>query len=404
MSLDAAALKHRFPALNREGTPFCYLDSAATTHKPDCVLDLLDDFNRRRYATIHRGVYRLSEEATLAYEGVRKIVADHIGASSEREIVFTKGTTESINLVASSFGRRYLKEGDEVVVSALEHHSNIVPWQMACEEKGAKLRVIPMNDAGELDLEAYTGLLSAKTRLVAVNHVSNALGTINPVRKICAMAREVRALSLVDGAQSTAHLPIDVRAIGCDFYAFSGHKVYGPTGVGILYGRYAVLEKLPPYQGGGDMIESVSFEGTRYLPPPQRFEAGTPPIAEVIGLGRALAFLKETGLAAIEAQELELLAYGTRRLAEVEGLRLVGTAREKAGILSFVMDRAHPHDIASILAGEGVCIRAGHHCAQPVMDRLGIPATARASLALYNTHEDIDTLVRALEQVNKVFS
>ncbi len=403
--LDVQAVRADFPVLQTQarGKPLVYLDNGATTQKPLAVLDALDGFYRHRYGTVHRGVYALSEQATAAYEAVRPTAQRFLNAPDAREIIFTSGTTDSINLVAATFGRAFLKEGDEVVISHMEHHSNIVPWQMLCEEKGIVLKVIPMNEAGELDLAAYEKLLSPKTKIVSVVHVSNALGTINPIARMAELAHGVGAAVVVDGAQAAARLPVDVQALGADFYALSGHKIYGPTGTGLLWGRMDLLEKMPPYRGGGDMILSVSFEKTDYAKPPARFEAGTPAIAEVIGMGVAMDYLMDLGLDRVQAHEDAVMHYGMAQLGALDGVRLVGTAREKTGAISFVMDAAHPHDIATILDGEGVAIRAGHHCAQPVMDFYGVPATARASLGVYNRKEDIDALVAAVGKVLEIF-
>jgi cysteine desulfurase/selenocysteine lyase len=349
-------------------------------------------------------LHLLSERATTAYEDARKTVSRFLHADDPREIIFVRGTTEAINLVAHSYGRTHVGPGDEVIVTAMEHHSNIVPWQMLCEEKSARLRVVPMTDEGELRMDEFEQLLSERTKIVAVVHVSNALGTINPVRQIVDTAHARGIPVLVDGAQAVAHMPVDVQALGCDFYAFSGHKVFGPTGIGALYGKTSLLEQMPPYQGGGDMISSVTFERTRYNVLPYKFEAGTPDIAGAVGLAAALDYLESVGLARIHDHERDLLAYGTAALQGVDGLRITGTARDKAGILAFVLDGVHPHDIGTILDREGVAIRAGHHCCQPLMDRLGVPATARASLALYNTRADIDALASALHRVHEVFA
>jgi cysteine desulfurase/selenocysteine lyase len=354
------------------------------------------------YANIHRGVHRLSMLSTEAYEKARGTIRDFLGAASTREVVLLRGTTEAINLVAQSYGRRHVSAGDEVLISGLEHHSNIVPWQLLCEEKGATLRVAPIDEAGDVDMAAFERLLTPRTKIVAVSHVSNALGTINPVERMTELAHAAGAVMLIDGAQAAPHLRVDVRAIGCDFYAFSGHKTYGP-GASALYGRAALLEAMPPYQTGGGMIASVSFEKTTFAPIPERFEAGTPAIAEVIGLAAALDYLDSIGLPAIERHEADLLAYGTNLLCGIPGLRLIGTAPEKTGVLSFVVDGVHAHDLGTILDEENVAIRAGHHCAQPLMDRLGVPATARASLALYNNHDDIDALSAALRTVRELF-
>jgi cysteine desulfurase/selenocysteine lyase len=405
-ALDVAAIRDDFPILRRRlhGRPLVYLDNAATTQKPQAVIDRLGRYYSEENANIHRGVHALSVEATDAYDEARARVRAFINAGDAREVVFVRSATEAINLVAATYGRMNVAAGDEVVISEMEHHSNIVPWQMLCEEKGARLRVVPITDAGELRLDVYAELLGPRTRLVAIAHVSNALGTINPVEEVVRLARERGVPVLVDGAQAVAHMPVDVRALGCDFYVFSGHKVFGPTGIGVLYGRSQLLERMPPYQGGGDMIRSVTFDGTTYNDVPYKFEAGTPHIAGVVGLAAALQYLTDVGLDRVAAHEDELLAYGTAALSEIEGLGLTGTAPRKAGILSFVMNAAHPHDIGTILDRAGVAIRAGHHCCQPLMARLGVAATARASLALYNTRDEIDALVAALRTVRKVFA
>jgi cysteine desulfurase/selenocysteine lyase len=401
-----AQVRADFPILHQtvHGHPLIYLDNAASTQKPRQVIDVTSRFYEAEYSNIHRGVHHLSYLASEAYEGSRLKVRDFIHARSEREIIFVRGATEGINLVASSFGRKSLEPGDEILLSAMEHHSNIVPWQMVCEETGARLRVIPMTDEGELMQDEYARLLNERTRLVGLVHVSNALGTINPVGDMIQLAHRAGAKVLIDGAQSVSHLEIDVQELDCDFFVFSGHKIFGPSGVGVLYGKEELLEAMPPYQSGGDMISSVTFEKTTYNTLPYKFEAGTPNIAGVVGLGAALDYVTGIGLGRIERHEQELLDYGTRALAQVPGLRLVGTAREKAGVLSFIFDHIHPHDIGTILDREGIAIRTGHHCAQPVMDRLGIPATARASLALYNTAEEIDALVEGLHKVIEVFA
>jgi cysteine desulfurase/selenocysteine lyase len=400
-------IKKDFPVLNRSfgDKPLHYLDSAATTQKPVAVIDSMDRFYRESYGTVRRGVYRLSEKATAEYEGTRKKIAALINAASEKEIIYTSGTTQGINLVAYSYGRKFLKAGDEIILSQIEHHANIVPWQIACEMTGAVIKVIPADDSGALILEEYAKLLSPRTKVVAVNHVSNALGTINPVEKIIKMARAGApgAVVLVDGAQSVAHMAVDVRALDADFYVFSGHKMFGPTGIGILYGKYSVLEKMPPYQGGGDMIMKVTFPVTTFQAPPHRFEAGTPPIAEAVGLGAAVDYLRKTGLDKIAAHEHALLEYGTALLKDIPGLKLIGTAPDKASILGFVLDGVHPHDIGTLLDGEGIAIRAGHHCAQPTMERYGVPATARASLGPYNDASDLDALAAGLRKVIEVF-
>jgi cysteine desulfurase/selenocysteine lyase len=386
------------------GKPLVYLDNAATSQKPRSVIEAVSRFYGAENANIHRGVHYLSERATLAYDGVRERVARFLNATSPAEIVFTRGTTEGINLVAQSRARTTLKPGDEILITGMEHHSNIVPWQLAAAQTGAVIHAVPLTDAGELDLAAFDRLLTDRTRVLAVVHLSNALGTINPVRWMISRARERGIVTLVDGAQSAPHLPVDVQALDCDFFAFSGHKVFGPTGVGVLYGRASLLAAMPPWQGGGDMIETVTLERSTWAAPPARFEAGTPMIAQVIGLGAALEYVESVGRAAIGAWEEELLAYATERVAEVEGVRLIGTAREKASVLSFVVEGVHPHDVGAVLDDEGVAVRAGHHCAQPVMQRFGVPATVRASFAFYNTRAEVDTLVRGLRRVRSVFA
>jgi len=404
--LDAARIRQDFPILWQRvhDKPLVYLDNAATTQKPQAVIDRMLRYYHEENANIHRGVHALSVAATDAYDAARERLRRFINAAETREIVFVRGTTEAINLVAATYGRSHVGAGDEVVISEMEHHSNIVPWQMLCEEKGARVRVVPITESGELQLEAYARLLGPRTRLVAVTHVSNALGTINPIEEIVRLAHDRGIPVLVDGAQAVAHMTVDVQAIGCDFYAFSGHKVFGPTGIGVLYGRASLLDAMPPYQGGGDMIRSVTFERTLYADIPQKFEAGTPNIAGVVGLDAAIAYLSDVGLDRVTAYEHELLAYGTEALARIEGLRLTGTAQRKAGILSFVIDDIHPHDIGTILDRDGIAIRAGHHCCQPLMARLGVPATARASLACYNTREDIDALVGSIRTAKAVFA
>jgi cysteine desulfurase/selenocysteine lyase len=405
-SLDVNAIRADFPILQRRvhGRPLVYLDNAATTQKPRAVIDRLVRYYEEENANIHRGVHTLSVEATDAYDAARDRVRRFLNAADAREIVFVRGATEAINLVARSFGGSQIGPGDEIVLSEMEHHSNIVPWQMICEEKGAALRVVPITDSGEFRLDAYEQLLNARTRIVAVTHVSNALGSVTPVGEIVRLARDRGIPVLIDGAQAVAHMRVDVQALGCDFYVFSGHKVFGPTGIGVLYGRLPLLEAMRPYQGGGDMIRSVTFDRTLYNEVPYRFEAGTQHIAGVVGLATAIDYLADLGLDRVVAHEHELLAYGTEALTTIPGLRLTGTAAQKAGILSFVMDDVHPHDIGTILDREGVAIRAGHHCCQPLMTRLGVPATARASFALYNTHVEIDALVGALRKVREVFA
>ena len=385
------------------GKPLVYLDSAATTQKPRVVIERLDRYYRTENANIHRGIHFLSERATEAYEEARATVARFLGAADAREIVFVRGTTEAINLVAQSYGRKFIGEGDEIVLSAMEHHSNIVPWQILREQVGADLRVIPMNDHGELLVDEYERLFSDQTKLVAVTHVSNALGTINPVGEIIQIAHRRGVPVMVDGAQAVPHLRVDVREIDCDFYAFSGHKLYGPTGVGVLYGKASLLDAMPPYQGGGDMISSVTFEKTLYNVLPYKFEAGTPNIAGAIGLGAAIDYLSKVRLDLVAAHERELLAYATEAVSAIKGVRIIGTAREKAAVLSFVLDGVHAHDVGTILDQDGIAIRAGHHCAMPVMERFGVPATARASLGLYNTREEVDALVGAIEEVKRMF-
>jgi cysteine desulfurase/selenocysteine lyase len=404
-ALDVERIRKDFPILHQEvhGRPLVYLDSAATSQKPQVVLDALAEYYARDNANVHRGVHQLSERATEAYEGARARIQRFLNAAHPREIVFVRGTTEGINLVAQTYGRRTVGPGDEVIITALEHHSNIVPWQMLCEETGAMLRVVPIDDAGEVDLDAYERLLGEWTRLVAVAHVSNALGTIVPVKRMIEAAHHHGIAVLVDGAQAAPHMRVDVRDLNCDFYTFSGHKTYGPTGIGVLYGKTALLEAMPPYQGGGDMIKSVSFEKTVYNDLPYKFEAGTPNIAGAIGLGAALEYLDGLGLDRVAAHEHALLVHGTERLTALPGLRLVGTAREKASVLSFLVNGVHAHDVGSILDREGIAVRTGHHCAMPVMTRFGIAATARASLAVYNTREDIDALVEALAKVREIF-
>jgi cysteine desulfurase/selenocysteine lyase len=405
-ALDCRAVREDFPILATQvhGRPLVYLDNAATTQKPRAVIDRLIHYYTHENANVHRGVHELSARATDAYEAARRTVCRFLKAADPSEIVFVRGTTEAINLVAQTYGRTHVAAGDEVVVTVMEHHSNIVPWQMLCEEKGARLRVVPMTDAGELGVDEYEALLSDRTRIVAVGHVSNALGTINPIQRIARSAHARGIPVIVDGAQAVAHMPVDVRALDCDFYAFSGHKVFGPTGVGVLYGRAALLDAMPPYQGGGDMISSVSFDRTLYNALPYKFEAGTPNIAGAVGLAAAIEYVESLGLDRIGAHEDDVLAYGTRLLMQVPGLRLTGTAEEKTGILAFTLDGVHPHDVGTILDREGVAIRTGHHCCQPLMDRLGVPATARASLAVYNTRDEIDALADALARARKVFA
>lgn len=404
-SLDVTAIRKDFPILAQQvhGKPLIYLDNAATSQKPKCVIEALTRFYQMDNANIHRGVHLLTERSTKAYEAARSKVRQFLNAAEAREIIFVRGATEGINLVAQTYGRTHVSSGDEVVISALEHHSNIVPWQMLCEEKGAALRVIPINDRGEVEFDQFEKLLNRRTKLVAVSHVSNALGTINPVREIVKAAHSRNVPVLIDGAQAVPHMNVDVRNLDCDFYAFSGHKAFAPTGIGVLFGRERLLEEMPPWQGGGDMIRSVTFEKTTYNDLPYKFEAGTPDIAGVIGLGAAIDYMNQIGMDAVAAYEHDLLEYGTQALENISGLRLIGTAREKAGVLSFLIDGVHPHDAGTILDREGVAVRTGHHCAQPVMDRFGISGTTRASLAFYNNREDIDQLVAGIHKVKEVF-
>ena len=401
---DVERIRADFPALHQlvHGKPLVYLDNAATTQKPQAVIDRLTRYYSKENANIHRGVHYLSEAATAEYEQARGKARRLLNAREPDEIIFVRGATEAINLVANSYGRTHLKEGDEIIISTMEHHSNIVPWQILCEEKGARLRVVPITDEGELRMDAYDEMLGPRTKFVSIVHMSNSLGTINPARRIVELAHRQGVPVLLDGAQAVSHLGVDVQALDCDFYAFSGHKLYGPTGVGILYGKAALLEAMPPYQGGGEMISSVTFEKTLYKALAFKFEAGTPHIAGGIGLGAAIDYVTHLGLDRVAAYEHDLLAYATEKLRGMERPRLIGTAREKASILSFVLDGIHPHDIGTVLDREGVAIRAGHHCTQPLMERFGVPATARASLALYNTREEIDTLARAIDKVNEV--
>ncbi len=406
MKLDAERARADFPILRTtaRGKPLVFLDSAASAQKPRAVLDAMQSFYETSYANVHRGVYELSERATQAFEGVRGKVARFIGAAEAREIVFVRGTTEAINLVAHGIARSALGPGDEVLITELEHHSNIVPWQIACAERGAKLRVVGIDDRGDLRLDELDKLLGPRTKLLALAHVSNALGTINPVREIVKLAHERGVPVLLDGAQAVPHQAVDVQELACDFYAFSAHKLFGPTGVGVLYGRADRLEALPPYQGGGDMILSVRFEASTYQGIPYKFEAGTPDIAGVVGLGAAIDYVSRLGLDAIAAHEHELLRYASESLARVPGVRLIGTAREKAAVISFVLEGIHAHDVGTILDQHGIAVRTGHHCAQPVMQRYGIPATVRASFALYNTRADVDALVAGLLKVREVFA
>ena len=405
-AFDVQRIRQDFPILaeRTHGRPLTFLDSAASAQKPLQVLDAVRAFESTSYANVHRGSYDLSQRATRAYEDAREAVRSFIGAADSREVIFTSGTTGAINLVAATFGRVAVGPGDEIVVTAMEHHSNIVPWQLLAESRGAALRVIPISEAGELDLEAAAGIINPRTRIVAFGHVSNALGTVNPVARLVALARAAGAATLVDGAQAAPHLKINVQALGCDFYAFSGHKIFGPTGTGVLYGRLDLLKAMPPWQGGGDMIETVRFEGSTWAEPPSRFEAGTPNITGAVGLGAAIAYLEGLDWPGVEAHEADLLAYATQAVGAIEGVRLVGTAAEKVGVLSFVVQGIHPHDIGMILDQEGVAVRIGHHCAQPLMRRLGVEATVRASFAFYNTRDDVDRLVAALRTAVNILS
>jgi len=402
---DVEAIRKDFPILRQKarGKRLVYLDNAATTQKPQAVIDRIVRYYSEENSNVHRGVHYLSEVATVEYENARVFVQRFLNARDVKEIVFTRGTTESINLVAQSWGRANIGEGDEILISALEHHSNIVPWQMLCAEKNATLRIIPVSDNGELLYDEYERMLNPRVKLVAVGHASNALGTINPIKRMIAAAHANGSLVLIDGAQGVPHMRVDVQDLGADFYAFSGHKVYGPTGVGVLYGREALLDAMPPWQGGGDMILSVSFEKTTYNALPYKFEAGTPNIEGVIGLAAALEYVSSIGLDAISAYEHEVLLYATARLREIDGLRIIGTAREKAAVISFVLEGVHPHDIGTILDQEGIAVRTGHHCAQPLMMRFNVPATGRASFGLYNTKEEADVLVAGLRKVIEVF-
>jgi cysteine desulfurase/selenocysteine lyase len=405
VAFDVERIREDFPVLKRQvhGKPLVYLDSAATSQKPKVVIDTVTQYYLAENSNVHRGIHFLSEQATRAFEDSRAKVARFLNASTDQEIVFVRGATEGINLVAQSFGRMRVTAGDEILLSAMEHHSNIVPWQILCQETGAVLRVVPISDRGEFLVDEYAKLLSPKTRLVSVVHVSNALGTINPVKRIVEMAHCQGVPVLVDGAQAAPHLAIDVQELDCDFYVFSGHKAFGPTGIGVVYGKAHHLEAMPPYQGGGDMILSVTFEKTLYNVAPFKFEAGTPHIAGVIGLGAAIDYLGGVGLDRIAAYESGLLAYATDAVSAVPGVRLIGAAKEKAGIVTFVLEGVHAHDIGTILDQEGIAIRTGHHCAQPVLERFGVPATARASLAFYNTRDEIDALVRAIHKVTELF-
>src|SRR6476646_11881375 len=403
---DVELIRKDFPVLTQHvnGKPLVYLDNAASSQVPTMVIERGAQYLQQEHSNIHRGVHYLSMRATTAYEGAREKVKRFINARDVKECIFVRGATEGINLVMYGYGRKFIGEGDEIIISAMEHHANIVPWQMLCEEKGARLRVIPMNDAGELILDEYDALLNTRTKLVAITHVSNALGTINPIKEMIVQAHKYGVPVLIDGAQSAPHMPVDVQDLDCDFYAFSGHKMYAPTGSGIVYGKAELLEKMNPFQGGGDMIKTVTFEKSTYADPPTRFEAGTPAIASQIGLGAAIDYLNSIGRERAAAHEAELLRYATERISAIEGVRIIGTAKNKASVLSFVIDDIHPHDIGTILDQEGIAVRAGHHCAQPVMQRFKVPATARASFAFYNTKEEIDVLARTIQKVIEIFS
>src|SRR5882762_2464780 len=405
-SWDVERIRADFPVLRQtvNGKPLVYLDNGASSQVPQIVIDRGSTYLEQEHSNIHRGVHYLSQKATTAYEGAREKVKRFINARESRECIFVRGATEGINLVMHGYGRKFVGAGDEIIISAMEHHANIVPWQMLCEEKGARLRVIPMNDAGELLLDEYDALLNEHTKLVAITHVSNALGTVNPIKQMIDQAHKYGVPVLIDGAQSAPHMLVDVQDLDCDFYTFSGHKMFAPTGSGIVYGKAEILEKMNPFQGGGDMIRSVTFEKTTYADLPNKFEAGTPAIASQIGLGAAIDYLNSIDREKAAAYEHELLSYATERLSAIEGVRLVGTAKEKMSVLSFVIDDIHPHDIGTILDQEGIAIRAGHHCAQPVMQRFNIPATARASFAFYNTREEVDVLAKTIEKVIEIFS
>lgn len=399
-------LRQQFPILNRvvKGKPLVYFDNAATSQKPQVVIDALMHYYTHYNANIHRGIHTLAEEATMAYEATRRTVKEFINAASEEEIIFTRGTTEGINLVAYTWGRQNIMAGDEIIISGMEHHSNIVPWQILCEEKGAVLKIIPVNDNGELSVDTYKTLLNSKTKLVSVVHVSNSLGTVNPVKDIIEAAHQVGAKVLIDGAQSAVHLDIDVQQIDCDFFAFSGHKVYGPTGVGVLYGKKELLNSMPVFQGGGEMIKEVTFEKTTYNDLPYKYEAGTPNIADTIALKAALDFIKETGKSNIRAHEDELLTYATAQLQDIPGLTIIGNAKEKVSLVSFIIKNIHPQDVGVLLDNQGIAVRTGHHCTQPLMARFGIPGTIRASFALYNQKEEIDALITGLHKTIKMLS
>jgi cysteine desulfurase / selenocysteine lyase len=405
-ALDVEGLRRDFPALDQRvhGRPLVYLDNAASAQKPRAMIEAVDRYYSEYASNVHRGLHALAERATAAYEGARETAARFLGAAGAVECVFVRGTTEAVNLVAQSFVRPRLGPGDEVLITELEHHSNIVPWQLLCAERGARLRVAPIDDRGAVMVEEFARLLGERTRFASFAHVSNALGTVNPIAEMTALAHERGVPVLVDGAQAAPHLPIDVAALGCDFYAFSGHKAFGPNGIGVLYGRAELLREMPPWQGGGDMIRTVTFEKTEYAPPPHRFEAGTPNVAGAIGLGATLEYLMALGMERVASYDRELLAYATDAVSQLPGVRLVGTAPEKAGVLSFVVEGVHAHDVGTVLDREGIAVRAGHHCAQPVMARFGVAATARASFAFYNTRAEVDVLVRGIEKVRRVFA
>jgi cysteine desulfurase/selenocysteine lyase len=406
MMYDVEKIRADFPILSEEirGQSLVFLDSAASAQKPRQVINRVSDVYETSYANVHRGLHYLSEHATAAYEGAREKIRAFINADDVREVIYTKGATDAINLVAGSWGRQNLQAGDEIIISYAEHHSNIVPWQLLCEEKGAVLKVIPVDDEGAFHLDDFTALLSERTKIVAVTHVSNVLGTVLPIKEMARLAHQQGAVIMIDGCQGITHIAIDVQDLDCDFYAFSGHKLYGPSGIGVLYGKAHLLEAMPPYQSGGDMIERVTFAKTTWAELPHKFEAGTPPIAQAIGLGAAIDYVRSIGIAAIAAHEQDLLNYTTQKLSAVDGVRLIGTAAGKVSVISFVMDCAHPHDIATIVDQTGVAIRAGHHCAQPLIDRFEIPSAARASFGMYNTRDDADRLVASLEKVKEIFA
>ena len=406
MMYDVEKIRADFPILSEEirGQSLVFLDSAASAQKPRQVIDRVSDVYETSYANVHRGLHYLSEHATAAYEGAREKIRAFINADDVREVIYTKGATDAINLVAGSWGRQNLQAGDEIIISYAEHHSNIVPWQLLCEEKGAVLKVIPVDDEGAFHLDDFTALLSERTKIVAVTHVSNVLGTVLPIKEMARLAHQQGAVIMIDGCPGSTHITIDVQDLDCDFYAFSGHKLYGPSGIGVLYGKAHLLEAMPPYQSGGDMIERVTFAKTTWAELPHKFEAGTPPIAQAIGLGAAIDYVRSIGIAAIAAHEQDLLNYTTQKLSAVDGVRLIGTAAGKVSVISFVMDCAHPHDIATIVDQTGVAIRAGHHCAQPLIDRFEIPSAARASFGMYNTRDDADRLVASLEKVKEIFA